>query len=127
MLKSYVIRTRRFTDAQKKAYDSLAENIIIPFSEEKIDFTQVFANSENVTMEIGFGMGIATAEIAQANPLENYLGVEVHRPGIGRLLWEIENRSLSNIRIVEYNTVHVAEKMNPKNYLKAINLFYPNT
>jgi len=126
MLRSYVIRTGRFTDAQKKAYGSLAERFIIPVSEERLDFTRVFGNGENITMEIGFGMGIATAEIAQANPLENYLGVEVHRPGIGRLLWEIERRSLLNVRIVEYDAVHVAEKMIPQDSLKAIHLFFPD-
>jgi len=126
MIKSYVIRARRFTDAQKKAYDSLAEKFVIPFSEEKINFTHLFGNSENVTMEIGFGSGFATAEIAQENPQENYLGIEVHRPGIGRLLWEIEKRSLSNIRIIEYDAVQVVEKMITEGSLKAIHLFFPD-
>ena len=126
MLKSYVIRAGRFTDAQKKAYGSLAEKYIIPFSEEKADFTRLFGNGSGVTMEIGFGMGIATAEIAQANPQGNYLCIEVHRPGIGRLLWEIEKRSLTNIRIVEYDAVHVAEKMIPQGSLKAVHLFFPD-
>jgi tRNA (guanine-N7-)-methyltransferase len=126
MLKSYVIRAGRFTDAQKKAYGSLAEKYIIPFSEEKVDFMRLFGNESGVTMEIGFGMGIATAEIAQANPQGNYLCIEVHRPGIGRLLWEIEKRSLTNIRIVEYDAVHVAEKMIPQGSLKAVHLFFPD-
>ncbi|MDR1869784.1 MAG: tRNA (guanosine(46)-N7)-methyltransferase TrmB [Treponema sp.] len=132
MLKSYVIRSGRFTDAQKKAYDSSAEKYIIPFSGEyspseiKLDFTEIFANNSNVTLEIGFGMGIATAEIAQANPEKNYLGIEVHRPGIGRLLWEIEKRGLSNIRIIEYDAAVIAEKMIPAFSLEAIHLFFPD-
>jgi len=125
MLKSYVIRAGRFTAAQRKAYDSLAEKFIIPFSEEKLDFEKTFAGG-SVTLEIGFGMGIATAEIAQANPQKNYLGVEVHRPGIGRLLWEIEKRSLSNIRIIEHDAVQVAEKMIPSGSLEAVHLFFPD-
>jgi len=126
MLKSYVIRKGHFTDAQKKAYDSLYEKFIIPFSDDKLDFPKVFGNSAGVTLEIGFGSGFATAEIAQVNPEKNYLGVEVHRPGIGRLLWEIEKRSLENIRIVEHDAAAVAEKMIPADSLDAIHIFFPD-
>jgi tRNA (guanine-N7-)-methyltransferase len=126
MLKSYVIRSGHFTDAQKKAYTSLAEKFVIPFMEEKLDYKKVFANSGNVTLEIGFGMGVTTAEIAQTNPDKNYIGMEVHRPGIGRLLWEIEKRSLSNIRIIEYDAVFAVEKMIPQDSLEAIHIFFPD-
>jgi len=126
MLKSYVIRKGRFTDAQKKAYEELAEKYIIPFNEQELDFNEIFNNTKNITLEIGFGMGIATAEIAQANPDKNYLGVEVHPPGIGRLLWEIEKRALSNIRIIEYDASVVAQKMIPVSSLDAIHLFFPD-
>jgi len=126
MLKSYVIRKGHFTDAQKKAYGSLYEKFIIPFSDDKLDFPKVFGNNAGVTLEIGFGSGFATAEIAQANPDKNYLGVEVHRPGIGRLLWEIEKRSLENIRIIEHDAAAVAEKMIPEGSLDAIHVFFPD-
>jgi tRNA (guanine-N7-)-methyltransferase len=126
MLKSYVIRSGHFTDAQKKAYASLADKYIIPFSEENIDYKKTFGNTGNVTLEIGFGMGVATAEIAQANPDKNYIGIEVHRPGIGRLLWEIEKRSLANIRIIEYDAVYAAEKMIPHDSLEAVHIFFPD-
>jgi len=126
MLKSYVIRAGRYTAAQKNAYESpLLQKFMIPFAEEKLDFQKTF-EKENVTMEIGFGSGFATAEIAQANPEKNYLGVEVHRPGIGRLLWEIEKRSLNNIKIIEYDAAFVAEKMIPQNSLDAIHIFFPD-
>ena len=126
MQKSYVLRAGRFTDAQKRAYNSLAEKYIIPFSEEKLDFCKVFAKGSGVTLEIGFGMGIATAIIAEANPQKNYLGVEVHRPGIGRLLWEIEKRSLANIRIIEHDAAPVTEKMISDSSLEAIHVFFPD-
>jgi len=126
MLKSYVIRKGRFTDAQKKAYEELAEKYIIPFREQELDFNKIYTNVQNITLEIGFGMGIATAEIAQANPDKNYLGIEVHPPGIGRLLWEIEKRALSNIRIIEYDASVVAQKMIPASSLEAIHLFFPD-
>ncbi|MCL2758853.1 MAG: tRNA (guanosine(46)-N7)-methyltransferase TrmB [Treponema sp.] len=125
MLKSYVIRAGRYTDAQKNAYDSLSGQFLIPYKEEYLNLNQVFG-SENVTMEIGFGMGFTTAEIAQFNPDKNYIGVEVHRPGIGKLLWEIEKRSLSNIRIIEYDAAYVALKMIPPGSLEAIHIFFPD-
>jgi len=125
MLKSYVLRIGRFTDAQKKAYDTLSDQFVIPFSEDNIDFTKVFG-SGNVTMEIGFGSGFATAQIAESNPDKNYLGIEVHRPGIGRLLWEIEKRNLSNIRIIEYDAVSVLQKMIPNGSLDAVHIFFPD-
>jgi len=126
MLRSYVIRSGHFTDAQKKAYTSLAEKFVIPFMEEKLDYKKVFDNAGNVTLEIGFGMGVTTAEIAQVNPDKNYIGMEVHRPGIGRLLWEIEKRSLSNIRIIEYDAIYAVEKMIPQDSLEAIHIFFPD-
>jgi tRNA (guanine-N7-)-methyltransferase len=126
MLKSYVIRKGHFTDAQKKAYDLLYEKYVIPFADNKIDFQNIFGNSSGVTLEIGFGSGFATAQIAQVNPDKNYLGVEVHRPGIGKLLWEIEKRSLDNIRIIEYDAAAVTEKMIPENSLDAIHIFFPD-
>jgi tRNA (guanine-N7-)-methyltransferase len=126
MLKSFVIRKGRYTSAQKKAYDVSGGKYLIAFSDEEIDFNKIFANENGVTLEIGFGMGAATAEIAQANPDKNYLGVEVHRPGIGRLLWEIEKRALCNIRIVEHDAVSVTQKMIPPGSLDAIHIFFPD-
>ncbi|MCL2805630.1 MAG: tRNA (guanosine(46)-N7)-methyltransferase TrmB [Treponema sp.] len=125
-IKSYVKRQGRFTDAQKKSYETLADKFIIPFSQNYINFEQIFANNASVTAEIGFGSGFATAEIAQVNSGKNYLGIEVHKPGIGRLLWEIENRSLSNIRIIEYDAAEVFKKMIPPDSLDAIHIFFPD-
>ena len=126
MIKSYVLRKGRFTAAQKKAYDFSAAQYIIPFCEEELTFNKIFGNDNDVTLEIGFGMGIATAEIAEANPQKNYLGVEVHRPGIGRLLWEIEKRALCNIRIIEHDAAAVTEKMIPSGSLNAVHIFFPD-
>jgi tRNA (guanine-N7-)-methyltransferase len=127
MLKSYALRAGRFTDAQKKAYASLSAGFLIPFSEEaeKLDLRAVFGRDSRVTLEIGFGMGEATAAIAEANPDKDYLGIEVFRPGIGRLLWEMEKRSVSSIRIIQHDAA-AAEKMIPDNSLEAVHLFFPD-
>ena len=126
MNKSFVKRIGKFTDAQKKAYDELSEKYLINYKEEYLDFQESFGNPKNVTMEIGFGSGIATAEIAEKNPDKNYLGIEVHRPGIGKLLWEIQKRNLCNIRIIEYDAFYVVQKMIPQNSLDAIHIFFPD-
>jgi len=125
MLKSYVKRTGHFTDSQKKAYETLSQKYIIPFKDEQINFSDFF-NSDNITIEIGFGSGAATVQIAQENTDKNYLGIEVHRPGIGRLLREIDKRSLSNIKIIEYDAFFVFEKMIPQSTLDAIHIFFPD-
>ncbi|MCL2174839.1 MAG: tRNA (guanosine(46)-N7)-methyltransferase TrmB [Treponema sp.] len=125
-IRSFVRRQGHFTDAQKKAYDELAKKYIIPFSESYIDFKNIFNNSSGVTLEIGFGSGFATAQIAFQNPCKNYIGIEVHRPGIGRLLREIEEKQLSNIKIIEYDAVHVMRNMIPPSSLDAIHIFFPD-
>lgn len=125
-IKSYVLRAGRMTDAQKTAYETFSPKYIIPFAPEPQSPNVFFGNDNPVTLEIGFGMGIATAVIAHDNPEKNYLGIEVHRPGIGRLLWEIENRSLANIRIIEHDAVEAVEKMLPPASLDAIHIFFPD-
>jgi len=125
MLKSYVKRSGRVTTSQKKAYDTLSGRYVVAFNEENIDFYKIFKNT-NVTLEIGFGSGDATLQIAQENPDKNYLGIEVHTPGIGHLLIEIEKRKIDNIKIIEYDAAPVIEKMIPPSSLEAVHIFFPD-
>ena len=125
MLKSYVKRSGRVTTAQKNAFDTFSEQYLIPFKEEEIDLAELFKNND-ITLEIGFGSGIATAQIAQDNPNKNYIGIDVHRPGIGHLLMEIQNRKLDNLKIIEYDAAIVLEKMIPVSSLEAIHIFFPD-
>jgi len=126
VIKSYVLRSGRGTNAQRRSYDSFAEQFIIPFENDMMNFTRIFGNDNPVIVEIGFGMGLATALIAEENPAKNFMGIEVHKPGIGRLLWEIEQRSLANIRIIEQDAALVFEKMIPPRSLEGIHLFFPD-
>jgi tRNA (guanine-N7-)-methyltransferase len=125
-IKSYVLRSGRASTAQKRSYDGSFGRYGIPFSGLPLDYGAVFRNSNPVTIEIGFGMGIATAQIAQENPDRNYLGIEVHKPGIGRLLWEIERRHLDNIRIIEHDAAEVLELMIGSNSTAAFHIFFPD-
>jgi tRNA (guanine-N7-)-methyltransferase len=125
-IKSYVTRNGRSTKAQRYAFNSLSGKYCIPFADSPLDFYAVFNNFNPVTIEIGFGMGSATAKIAAVNPQKNYIGIEVFRAGIGRLLWEIEKQNLNNVRIIEYDAVSVFEKMLPDNSLGAVHIFFPD-
>jgi tRNA (guanine-N7-)-methyltransferase len=125
-IKSYVLRAGRMSVAQRRSYETLSPDFCVPFAEAPLDFSRTFGNENPVTVEIGFGMGVATAVIAQENPEKNYLGIEVHRPGIGRLLWEIESRGLTNIRIIEYDAVDVLGKMIGPASLGALHVFFPD-
>jgi tRNA (guanine-N7-)-methyltransferase len=115
------------TEAQKADYESLAARFCIPFSPVRtLDFVSVFGNENPVVMEIGFGMGDATGRIAAENPSVNYLGIEVHTPGVARLLGEIRRKSLENIRIIEHDALEVCETMIAPESLAAVHVFFPD-
>ncbi|MDR3162179.1 MAG: tRNA (guanosine(46)-N7)-methyltransferase TrmB [Spirochaetaceae bacterium] len=114
------------SDAQKRSYDALAPRYCVPFTGEQADWGGIFGNENPLILEIGFGMGTATAAIARENPGKNYLGVEVFRAGIGRLLWEIEQAGIENIRILEHDAVEVLEKMIADGSLEGAHIFFPD-
>ena len=124
--KSYVLRAGRATPAQIRSYNSLAGQFLVPYEKSEINIRNIFVNDYPVIVEIGFGMGAATAEIAANFPHNNYLGIEVHKPGIGKLLWEIEHRQLSNVKIIEHDAVEVFENMIPHCSLDGIHIFFPD-
>jgi tRNA (guanine-N7-)-methyltransferase len=125
-IRSYVLRGGGGTVAQRRSYDSLSGQFIIPFEKATMNFAEIFGNTHPVIVEVGFGMGEATAIIAGENPDKNFIGIEVHKAGIGRLLWEIEQKPLSNLRIIEYDAVEVFGNMIPEQSLEGIHLFFPD-
>jgi tRNA (guanine-N7-)-methyltransferase len=125
-IKTYVLRAGRMSVAQRRSWETLAPAYCIPYEDRMLDVSRVFGNDHPLVVEIGFGMGIATALIAEKNPGKNYLGLEVHRPGVGRLLWEIEKRGLHNIRIIEHDAVDVLEKMVPSVSVDGFHVFFPD-
>jgi tRNA (guanine-N7-)-methyltransferase len=134
-IKSFVLRKGRITAAQRKALQTFEAigaigsvgNIGgIPFEETPLDFYAVFANSNPVYCEIGFGMGGATAEIAERNPGNNYLGIEVFEAGVGKLWAEIQKRNLQNLRIIRHDAVEVLRKMIPAGSIAGFHLFFPD-
>jgi tRNA (guanine-N7-)-methyltransferase len=125
-IKSFVLRAGRMSDAQRRSYEQLAPRFCVSYEKKVLNLQSIFGNSNPVVVEIGFGMGAATAQLAERNPHINYLGIEVHRPGVGKLLWEIEQRGLSNIRIIEHDAVEVLQDMLAPESVEAFHVFFPD-
>ncbi|GAB4222550.1 MAG: tRNA (guanosine(46)-N7)-methyltransferase TrmB [Spirochaetales bacterium] len=126
-IRSYVLRQGKMTKAQAKAYAEWKDTYCIPFAEgTSLDFSVLFPQAERVVLEIGFGMGEATAQLAQEMPRTGFLGIEVHTPGVGKLLWEIHHRQLSNIRIVQADAVLVLQEMIAPESLDGVHIFFPD-
>ncbi len=127
-IRSFVIRSGRMTDSQKKAYDRLVAQWSLPFSMpcEPYDFAAIFGNRNPVTLEIGFGMGDSLAQMASANPDQNFIGIEVHKAGIGRLLRLAEENESTNLRTVCHDAVEVLEHAVPENSLQRVNIYFPD-
>jgi tRNA (guanine-N7-)-methyltransferase len=125
-IRTYVIRSGRLTEAQKRAIEKFGDVFIIPFSHTKLDFRTCFPEEKPAIVEIGFGMGSATWQIAATRPNFNYLGIEVHTPGVGKLLMAIAENKLRNLRIIQQDAVEVLSEMIPKNSLAGFHIFYPD-
>ena len=112
--------------AQQQAYRELREKWSLPYEERLLDFHTLFPGKDKVVLEIGFGMGDATHQIAFENPDTAYIGVEVHKPGVGKLLDRIDKRELTNIRIIEHDACEVIREMIPPESLGGIHIFFPD-
>ncbi len=126
LIKSYVLRAGRMSSAQKKAYETLKEQHCILYKRALLDFNEVFPGTDKHFLEIGFGMGDSTHVIAANNPENGYLGIEVHSPGVGKLLCEIEKKGLKNLKAIEHDAVEVLTEMIPDNSLDGIHIFFPD-
>lgn len=125
-VKTYVLRAGRMTAAQEKAYRDLAPAYCIPYENKKLNFIDIFGNTNPIIVEIGFGMGDATWQIAKANPNVNYIGIEVHTPGVGKLLNEIQKNELKNLYIIEYDAIEVLQNMIGDNSINGFHIFFPD-
>jgi tRNA (guanine-N7-)-methyltransferase len=125
-IKSFVRRAGRMTDLQKQSYQDLRSRYCVDFSGLSLDFQAIFGRKAPRIVEIGFGMGIATALIAQGNPQTDYLGIEVHKPGIGKLMSEMESKQIDNLKIIEGDAVDILSRGIPQASLAGIHLFFPD-
>ena len=125
-IRSFVLRQGRISNAQRRACENLLPKYGIPFNENLLDLDHVFGRQAPKILEIGFGMGESTAAIAQSHPENDYLGIEVHTPGVGSLLNQIEQLELMNLRIIQHDAVAVLQHMLPAACLNGIHIFFPD-
>ena len=125
-VRSYSIRGSRITQAQRAAKEELQAIYGIAVEEKKVNLTEIFPTSEKIIMEIGFGMGEATAIIAKNHPNNAYIAVDVHPPGIGKLLGRIVENELTNLRVIEDDVHIILPHMFEDESLDAIHLYFPD-
>ncbi len=125
-IRSFVLRQGRVTNAQRRACEELLTVYGVPFAPAPLDLDRLFGRAAPKILEIGFGMGETTAAIAREHPENDYLGVEVHTPGVGSLLKRIADLHLENVRIVRHDAVEVLEHMIAPAALAGVHLFFPD-
>jgi tRNA (guanine-N7-)-methyltransferase len=125
-IRSFVKRAGRTTSGQARAFAEWGPRFLVPYGSEPLDFAGVFGRRAPLVLEIGFGMGEATAHIASLMPETNFLCCEVHEPGVGALLKRIGERGLANIRIVQHDAVEVLDHMLPEASLAGVHIFFPD-
>ena len=125
-IRSYVVRAGRMGPGQTRALAELGPRYLLPFVPERVDFAARFGRTAPRVLEIGFGMGDATATIAATLPGTDFIGIEVHTPGVGALLKRIGELALTNVRVIQHDAVEVIEHMVAPASLAGVNVFFPD-
>ena len=125
-IKSFVRRAGRTTAGQTKAFEALGPRFILPYRAAVLDAEAAFGRSAPLVLEIGFGMGEATAHIARVRPDDHFLCCEVHEPGVGALLKRLGEQDLQNVRIVAHDAVEVLDHMLAPASLDGVHIFFPD-
>jgi tRNA (guanine-N7-)-methyltransferase len=125
-VRSYVRRAGRMGSGQQRALAELAPRFVVPYQPSPSDAAALFGRHAPLVLEIGFGMGAATAKIARDQPDIDFLGVEVHEPGVGALLRLIGQQGLTNVRIVQHDAVEVVQHMIAPASLAGVHVYFPD-
>lgn len=125
-IRSFVLRTGRMTEGQKRAYDLHWPSKGLELGGGMLDMAAVFGREAPVVLEIGFGMGDSLASMAAAAPEMDFIGIEVHSPGVGRLMHLIDEAGLSNLRAYCCDAVEVLEQCIPDGSLQRVQIYFPD-
>ena len=125
-IRSFVLRAGRLGPGQQRALDELGPRFVLPFATAPLDWDAAFGRVAPRVLEIGFGMGDATAQVAAAAPQQDLIGIEVHLPGVGALLKRIGEQQLTNIRILRHDAVEVLQQMLPPASLAGVHIWFPD-
>ena len=124
-IRSYVLRQGRLTKHQSEGIKLLSPLHAIPFGENFLNWNSIFASEGKRIIEIGFGMGHTTAEIAETLSHSNFIAIEVHSPGVGNLLNKI-NSQLENLKIIQHDAIEVMNEMIPEQSIDRLQLYFPD-
>ena len=125
-IKSFVTRAGRTTARQQHALDTYASLYQITYQSEKIAIDRYYENEQPLIVEIGFGMADSLVTMAKNAPETNFLGIEVHKPGLGNILDHIHQQALGNLRVIQNDAVEVFKQMIKDNSLKGVQIFFPD-
>jgi len=125
-IRSFVLREGRLTPGQERAFERHWERLGVVFEGRPLDLPALFGNDRPVYLEIGFGNGDSLVEIAEQHSHNNYLGIEVHRPGVGHLLMKAAARELTNLRVLRHDAVEVLKVGLREGTLEGVFLFFPD-
>ena len=125
-IRSYVLRAGRMTESQQRALEENWPRWGLEYGDGVLDFDAAFGRDGPRVLEVGFGMGRSLLEMAEAAPATNFIGVEVHKPGVGRLLHAIEEHGVQNIRIYRHDAVEVLRDCIPDDSLDAVHIYFPD-
>lgn len=126
LIKSFVRREGRITPGQKHALEQHWVEYGLALVAGTLQFQTVFGNTHPIILEIGFGMGQSLLALAQENPECNFVGIEVHRPGVGKLLAELQAQQVKNVRVYQEDAVQVLKQVIPDNSLNKILIYFPD-
>jgi tRNA (guanine-N7-)-methyltransferase len=125
-IRSFVRRTGRMTSSQEKALKELWPDFGVEYEEETIDLSGLFGRDARRTLEIGFGNGDSLVQQATENPDRDFIGIEVHEPGVGHCMIEAKSAGLENLRLIAHDAVEVLQQQIPQGSLGRINLYFPD-
>jgi tRNA (guanine-N7-)-methyltransferase len=125
-IRSFVTRAGRLSTGQARAFEEFGPRFLVPYDKQPFDAQQVFGRSAPLVLEIGFGMGDTTAYIAKQMPETDFLGVEVHTPGVGSLLKQAGEQGIANLRLIQHDAVEVLRDMIAPQSLAGVHIFFPD-
>ncbi|WCG83941.1 tRNA (guanosine(46)-N7)-methyltransferase TrmB [Pectobacterium sp. A5351] len=125
-IRSFVRRQGRLTNGQQLALDNYWPVMGVEYQTEQVDFNALFGRDAPVVLEIGFGMGASLVTMAAQHPEQNFLGIEVHLPGVGACLASAQEAGINNLRVMCHDAIEVLMKMIPDGSLSMVQLFFPD-
>lgn len=125
-IRSFVTRAGRLSTGQARALEEFGPQYLVPYKKEMLDYAAAFGRQAPTILEIGFGMGDTTAHIARQMPDKDFIGVEVHTPGVGSLLKQIGEQGIQNLRLIQHDAFEVLNNMIPDGSLAGVHIFFPD-